>query len=215
MSLALRLAVVTGGHPFDVPSFQQVFRAMPTVDFYPQALDEFCAAPQTAAEYDVVLFYTMHQFKPGDELPWYQKRVFSTLEQLGREKQGIVVLHHALYAFDQWPLWSELTGLAERNAEVEFGQEVRCNVKPNHAITEGVPSWTLKDEIYITPDAGPDSEILIETDHPRSMKTLAWTRQFRGSRVFCYQSGHDASAFNDANFRRILERGILWAGRRL
>ena len=38
-------------------------------------------------------------------------------------------------------------------------------------------------------DAGGDNHILLTTDHPRSMRTLAWTRTFRHSRVFCLQPG--------------------------
>ena len=78
----IRTAVVTGGHPFQVPPFHALFRSLPDVDFYPQSLDEFTADRALAGAYDVVLFYTMHRFAPGDELPWYQKNLFRTLEEL-------------------------------------------------------------------------------------------------------------------------------------
>src|SRR5690349_6115893 len=111
MTTPLKLAVVTGGHPFDVPAFEHLLRALQGVDYYVQSLDDFTCSPKTAAAYDVVLFYTMHQLKPDEPLPWFQKKVFSTLEQLGNTAQGIVVLHHALLAFPDWPLWRDLTGL--------------------------------------------------------------------------------------------------------
>ncbi len=208
----LKLAVVTGGHPFDVPAFEHVFRAMKSVDFYVQSLDDFTCFPKAAAQYDVVLFYTMHCFKPGDALPWFQKNVFSTLEQLGTTSQGIVVLHHALLAFPDWPLWRELTGLYDISFGYENGQSVTSFPKP-HVITKGTDAWTMTDEIYTMSDAKPadGNEILLTTDHPRSTKALGWTRQFRQSRVFCYQPGHDARAFENENYRRILERGILWS----
>lgn len=38
---------------------------------------------------------------------------------------------------------------------------------------------------------------------------------FRGSRVFSYQAGHGASAFENECFCRVLERGIGWAANRL
>jgi hypothetical protein len=99
MADPVKLAVVTGGHTYDVRAFEHVFRAMENVDFYVQSLDDFTASPKAAAEYDVVLFYTMHRFSPGQALPWYQKNVFSTLETLGSTPQGIVLLHHSLVAF--------------------------------------------------------------------------------------------------------------------
>jgi len=73
----MRLALVTRGHSFQVPPLYQVFRQLPDVDFYPQAIDEFTAEPEIAAAYDVVLFYTTHRFQHGDELPWYRTALVS------------------------------------------------------------------------------------------------------------------------------------------
>jgi hypothetical protein len=35
-----------------------------------------------------------------------------------------------------------------------------------------------------------------------------------GARIFCYQSGHDHQACEDANFQTVLAQGIHWAARR-
>lgn len=212
----VKLAVVTGGHTYDVRAFEHVFRAMEGVDFYVQSLDDFSASPEVAAEYDVVLFYTMHRFSPGQALPWYQKNLFSTLETLGSTPQGIVLLHHSLVAFLDWPFWSELVGIEDRAIHYRFGESVTTQIAaPSHPITEGLASWTMTDETYTLREPGDDSEILLTTDNPHSGKALAWARTFRESRVFCYQSGHDATTFDSPHFRRVLERGIAWAARRL
>jgi uncharacterized protein len=217
MSTQLKVAVVTGGHPFDVPAFEQAFRTMPSVDFYLQSLDDFTYGPEKAAAYDVVVFYTMHRLRPGQELPWYQKNLFSTLETLGATPQGIIVLHHALVAFLEWPLWSELVGIADRASNYHFGEPVTTSIAAEHPITTGLEPWTMADETYTMnePQTEDGNTALLTTDHPQSLKTLAWTRRFRKSRVFCYQSGHDARAFENASFRRVLERGILWAGNQI
>ena len=60
------------------------------------------------------------------------------------------------------------------------------------------------------PDAGGDNHILITTDHPQSMRTLAWTRQFRQSRVFCLQGGDGERAWVNAQFRTLLAHGMRW-----
>lgn len=210
----IQLAVVTGGHTFQVPAFYGIFRDLPGVDFYPQSLDEFTADAALAAAYDVVLFYTMHQFRPEDKLPWYQAKMFSTLEQLGRAGQGICVLHHALVAFPEWPLWSELVGIENRREiETHFNQQVPLHiVDAEHPITRGVGDWTLPDETYVMASPRPEdgNHLLLTTAHPQSMPGIAWTRTFRESRVFCFQSGHDAEAFDDANFRRVLLNAIQW-----
>jgi uncharacterized protein len=215
----IRTAVVTGGHSFQVPPFYELFRSMPEVDFYPQALDEFTSDRQLASAYDVVLFYTMHRFTPGQELPWYQKELFRTLDELGRENQGLGVLHHALVAFPEWPLWSELVGIPDRAAITpHFNQVLTVEVAdPAHPITQGIPDrWTLQDETYVMEEADPSrgNHALLTTPHEPSMRTLAWTRTFRESRVFCYQSGHDYQAFDDAHFRRVVSNAIGWLARR-
>lgn len=215
----IRTAVVTGGHSFQVPPFYEVFRSLPEVDFYPQALDEFTADRKLAGAYDVVLFYTMHRFAPGADLPWYQKEIFRTLEELGSKTQGIGVLHHSLVAFPEWPLWSELVGIEERTGITpHFNQELTVAVADDaHPITRGIPPrWTLRDETYTMAEADParGNAPLLVTDHEASMRTLAWTRSFRDSRVFCWQSGHDYEAFDNPIFRQLMGNAIHWlAGR--
>lgn len=210
----IQLAVVTGGHTFEVPAFYDVFRSLPDVDFYPQSLDEFTADENLAAAYDVVLFYTMHQFKRDDSLPWYQAKIFSTLERLGQSKQGICVLHHSLVAFPDWPLWSELVGIENRHEiDTHFNQQVPLEVvDAEHPILQGITSWTLPDEIYEMASPLPEdgNHLLLTTSDQKSMKGIAWTRTFRQSRVFCWQSGHDHEAFDDENFRQLLSNAIRW-----
>ena len=215
----IRTAVVTGGHPFEVPPFYEVFRSLPEVDFYPQALDEFTADGELAGAYDVAVFYTMHRFAPGDDLPWYQKNVFKTLGELGGGAQGICVLHHALLAFPQWPLWSELVGIEDRSGITpHFGQTLTVEAAdPEHPITQGLPArWTLRDETYVMAEADPagGNHLLLTTRHQPSMRTLAWTWTFRRSRVFWWESGHDYQAFADPNFRRIMGIALRWLARR-
>jgi type 1 glutamine amidotransferase len=60
-----------------------------------------------------------------------------------------------------------------------------------------------------------DSHVLLTTDHPKSMRTIAWTRQVGQARVFCLESGHDRVTFADPNFRTVLGRGIAWAANQI
>jgi hypothetical protein len=214
----IQLAVVTGGHTFQVPPFYELFRNLPDVDFYPQALDEFTANDKLASAYHVVLFYTMHQFKPDAELPWYQAKIFSTLEQLGNQNQGIGVLHHSLVAFPEWPLWSELVGIENRrNITPHFRQQIPLHIEDqSHPIMQGIEDWTLLDETYDMNSAheADGNRVLLTSSHPHSMTTIAWTRTFRDSRVFCWQSGHDYHTFEDANYRQMMHNAIRWLAAR-
>jgi len=71
------------------------------------------------------------------------------------------------------------------------------------------------DETYAMDSAGEDSAVLLTTDHPQSVKTIAWVRTYKNARVFCFQAGHDDQAFSDPNFRTVVGRGIRWVARRI
>jgi type 1 glutamine amidotransferase len=156
--------------------------------------------------YDVALFYNFHK-EPYPEEP---------IAQLGANGRGIFVLHHAILAFPQWPVWSKICGIADRSFDFFHGQTVPVEIAhAEHPITRGLDPWVQADETYAMRDAGPDSEVLLTTDHPKSMRTLAWTRRYEQSRVFCLELGHDDGAFSDPHFRIIVARGIRWLAGRL
>jgi uncharacterized protein len=209
-AVPLRLAVVTGGHPYDVLNFHKLFRTLSGVDAYIQHMDDFVATPEPVRDqYDVVVFYHMLMAGPPDG------PVKTALDHLGATQQGIVVLHHALLAYPQWPVWSDLVGIADRKFGFHYAQTLQVQVAGrDHPITRGLGPWTMGDETYTMADAGPGSEILLTADHPRSMKTIAWTRHFRKARVLCFQSGHDNVTWADAGFREVLHRGLRWCARR-
>ena len=215
---SLKLAVITGGHSFHVPDFHGLFRRLDGVIAYIQSLDDFASSPRPVRRwYDAVLFYIMLMETPKDEgLPWHAGKPFSALSELGETEQGIVILHHAILAYPHWPLWDELVGISDRSFGFYVNQRVRGQIaNPNHPITEGVQPWEMADETYTMADAGKGSDVLLTYDHPKSMRTIGWTRQYKGARVFCYQAGHDNATYSDPNFQEVLRRGILWVANRL
>ena len=215
---SLRVAIVTGGHSFDVPNFHALFLSLAgEMDILIQSIDDFASSPEVVRDaYDVVVFYTMMMDGPSDEgHPWYAGKPKTALEHLGATRQGIVVLHHALLAYPKWPVWDALVGIKNRTFGFHIGETVTTHVAASdHPVTKGLADWTMIDETYSMADAGPDSEILLTYDHPKSMRTIAWTRQYRNSRVLCYEAGHDNRTWVDANFRTVLARGIAWASDR-
>jgi type 1 glutamine amidotransferase len=150
-----------------------------------------------------------------DGLPWYAGTPLTALTELGETEQGLVVLHHAILAYPEWPLWSEIVGIADRDFDYHIGETVQSQIaNPDHPITAGIDPWTMVDETYEMPDAGEGSEVLITYDHPKSMKSIAWTRRHRNARVFCYEAGHDDNTYSDESFQEVLRRGILWSAGR-
>jgi hypothetical protein len=216
----LKVAVVTGGHQYDVPNFHKLFRRMADLDVYIQHIEDFAASSQTVRDgYDVVLFYIMMVEGPTDEgRPGYAGKPKSALAQLGETKQGIFLLHHALLAYPAWPVWNELVGIQQPWADFGYRHDetLRVNIAdPDHPITRGLASWEMIDETYRMKEPDKNSHILLTVDHERSMQAIAWTRQYKQSRVFCLQSGHDNQTWQNEQFYKIVQRGILWCAGRL
>ena len=214
----IKTAVITGAHPYDVVGLQVLFRGIPEVDAFPQNLEDFVTDTAGSREsYEVLLFYNAHVPTPGDEQYPMGGSARDVLSVLGESGQGIFLLHHAILAYPDWQLWKDLNGgVRIDDGPVYQDQMVRIhNVAPDHPITRGMADFDVVDETYGANDAGEGSEVLLVTDHPESMKTMAWTRRHRNARVFCYQSGHDHAAFASSGFRQAVTRGIQWCAGRI
>lgn len=208
-----KIAVVTGGHSYEVVPFHTLFRSTPGVDAYIQHLDDFCSSSQEVRDgYDGIVFYIMPGGAPTDESLWFSGKPKSALEHLGESTQGIVLLHHAILAYPDWPVWDEMVGMKQRViSKYQHDEHIPVHVAlPNHPIVQGIAPWTIIDETYVLHDPGSDSQVILTTDHPACMHSLGWTRTYRNARVFCYQSGHDHQAYEDDHFQAVLANGIRW-----
>ena len=203
-------AVVTGGHFYEVVDFHRLLRSLDGIDAYIQHMDDFALAPRAERDgYDVVLFFTMLLEGPsGDRL--------QALEQIGANRQGVVVLHHSILAFPYSPFWRRWTDLPDLSHSVDPPEPITTAIAdPVHPITAGLADWQMTDEIYRmgAPSAG--SHVLLTTAHPHSMHTLAWAHEPGGQRVVCYQAGHDHQAWTHPAYRAFLSRAIAWCARRI
>jgi hypothetical protein len=214
----LEVAVVTGGHSYDVPHFHRLFRSLEGVNAYLQSLEDFASSPEEVRDaYDALVFYFMPPGMPTDEgSPWYAGHPKTACEHLGETQQGIVILHHSILAYPDWPAWAEIVGIADRSFDYHIGETLALRVAvPDHPITAGLSDWEMVDETYEMADAGEGCRVLLETDHPKSMRSLAWTRAHGKARVFCFQPGHDNRAWVTPEFREMLRRGMLWSAGRI
>jgi hypothetical protein len=215
MAEHIDLAVITGGKSHDVIGFHDLFRSLNGVNSYIQHLDDFASSSEEVRDdYDAVLFFFMMLGGPTDDrLPGYAGKPKSALEHLLQTGQGVIILHHALLAYPHWSVWDEVVGITDRRLS-KYQHDVKMAIKvadTNHPITKRLSNWTMVDETYLMQRACGDNYILLETDHPENMTTVAWTRQYQANRIFCFQSGHDRQAWEDKNFKTVLNRGIVWS----
>ncbi len=214
----VKIAIVTGGHPYEVIPFHQMFHALEGVEAYIQSMDEFATSPEAMRDsYDVVGFYHMLMDGPTDDGPeWLRGKVKSVLEHTAQTGQGMLILHHAILAYPQWAVWNELVGIGDRSFGYHPYETIQVTPASGaHRVTQGLAPWEMVDETYTMAEPDSASTVLLTVEHPKSMRALAWTRTPNGKRIFCFQSGHDHITWDNAGFRTVLQRGILWSGGRL
>jgi uncharacterized protein len=220
MPAKVRTAVVTGHHSYDVVNFQDFWKSMPAIDPYIQHIEDFCSSPDNVRDaYDCVAFYMMVGLEISDEMPWYWGKPKSALERLGSSKQGLVFLHHTIWAYQKWTFWDELIGMPGRNIKengYHFDQKVGVKaVDVTHPVTKGFKDWEMTDETYEMSEPAGDSRVLLNLENPQSMKAGAWVRKHKNSNVFVTALGHDNKAWADKNFGKLIERGVLWSAGKL
>ena len=211
MSNKLKLAVLVENHPYDVVNFQAMLHSFENCEVYVQPLDLFIQDEDNKNSYDTVLWYNMNTAIPeeGSRLEKY----IST--EIGEKGQGIILIHHALLCFQRWEVFTKVCGLHNRGHEgFKYAQNQKVLgqiADAAHPITAGLSDFSIIDETYILGEPSESgNHVLIKTDNETSMKNLAWVREYKKSRVFCYASGHDNNAYADPSFRQVLHRAVMW-----
>lgn len=214
--MKIKVAILTGKHEYEVIQFQEMLRSLTEFEIYPQNLQDFVMdTPENRNSYSVIVFYNFHQAIPEDSNNYVVQFTQTILPELESSGKGFIFLHHGLTAFPDWQYWATFCGLDPKRhpgpPDSKTNQIIKVKIKDEtHPITNAMSNWQITDEIYIWNDAAKDCNVLLETDHPDSMRTLAWTKNHGKSRVFSFQLGHDSLAYKNQNFQTILSRGINW-----
>jgi type 1 glutamine amidotransferase len=214
----LKVLIITGGHGFEKESFFKMFSDNPEITFTNISHGKTNATAwerEDLLRYDVVVLYDM-----PTTITEPQKAKFHSLFDQG---VGLVVLHHAIVSFQHWPEYERIIGgrypeqvgkSGRVTPEVGYEHDVDIPVvivAREHPITAGLKDFTIRDEIYWGFHVQPDVKPLLTTTHPKSGKPLAWIRTEGKSRVVYLQLGHDHSAYENPNYRRLIAQSIRWA----
>lgn len=217
----IRALVVTGGHDFEREGFFSLFQGYNDLEYeeavHPKANDMY--APEKIGAFDVIVLYDMVQ-----EITDQQKA--NLLAALRRGK-GLVVLHHAIANYQEWPEYEKIIGaryyLAPKvvngvqKARSAYQHDVRLTVEladPKHPILKGLKDFEIVDEVYSLFDVSPSVRPLLKTSHPHSNPVIAWTHRYGRSRVVYIQLGHGPTAYSNPSYRRLVANAIRWAAGR-
>ena len=210
----VRVQVVTGGHVHDA-SFYNLFEGRPDIEAsirpHPEAYVE-----DLRKSVDVLVLYDMVQ-----EVGEAQRKNLRDFVESGK---GLVVLHHAIADFNDWPWWSEQVVGGKYRLKPEGGapasrykhdEDVYAQVEGKHPITDGLGPLHLRDETYQGMWISPKVTVLLRTDTPTSDGPVAWISPYDKSRVVYIELGHDRYAHRHPGYQELVHRAILWAAGRL
>ena len=210
---ALRVLVVTGGHDYPT-SFYAVFEGRPEWRWAHAASNEEAFAREIVSRYDVLVLYDYSQ-KLGEEAKGH-------LRAFAEAGKGVVVLHHAICSYQDWPWFEELIGgryllsdEGERKAST-YRHDVELFVKPagSHPIVDPIGPLQLVDETYKGMRISPKVTPLLEIDHPDGDRYVAWVSPYQPARVVTVQLGHDEHAHRSVAYRDLVRNAILWSAGR-
>lgn len=210
-----KVLIITGGHDFEEKPFYEMFNSFQGLayDTITQPKGNALLESTKIKEYACLVFYDMYQ-----NITENQK---AAMLKLLDEGVGMVFLHHALVSYQDWPEFEKIIGgkyhLKTSNGQPAstYKHDVNFTVKiangsDAHPITKGMQDFEIHDEVYGSYSVGNHVNALIQTDHPESTPKIGWSHQYKNSRIVYLQLGHDHFAYENNNYRTLVQRSIWW-----
>ena len=164
-------------------------------------------------DYDVMLLH----FK-NYKLPAREKHIRENLVNFVKQGRGLVLLHFACGAFEDWPEFKNLAGMVwdRKTGHDPRGPFTVKIVDHEHPVTHGMKDFQADDELYtclvgdrpVTMLATARSKVTGK-DHP-----MAFVFDYGKGRVFHTPLGHDVKAIEMPGVAELLRRACLWCGKK-
>ncbi len=216
----VKALVITGGHGFEAEPFDTMLKALPGVQSTHVDIQDdgkiFEDAPNWS--YDVIVLYNM-----GQQISDKSKKNFLALLDKG---VGLVVMHHAIAAFNEWPEYWKIIGThyylknfmekGKEHAQSTWKEGVDYTLTPadkDHPIMKGVAQFTVHDETYAGFTTEPDNHVVLNASGPTTQPDYAWCRTYKNANVFYIMPGHGPTIFANENYRKVVDQAILWAAK--
>ena len=203
-----RLLVVTGGHEYET-SFYTLFEGAR----WTHAVSNTAAFQSDIRPlYDVLVLYDLEQ-----DLTEAGRRNLRDFLESGK---GIVVLHHAIADYTEWPWWYREVVGGKYLLKPEDGlpastykHDQRLVITPalQHPVTAGIGEFQMTDETYKGMWISAEVKVLLRTADATSDGPVAWISPYPNSRVVYLQLGHDHQAHEHPFYRQLVRNAIGWA----
>jgi type 1 glutamine amidotransferase len=157
---------------------------------------------------EVVVLFTRRLKLGGEQLERVKKYCTS-----GKPLVGIRTASHAIQTWldlDKEVLGGNYKGHYSVGpiTDVKFTDKAK-----DHPILKDVMPFKSKASLYKNTGLAKDVDVLLTGSIPDHEEPLAWTRSYKGARIF-YTSLGAQSDFQEENFLKMMTNGILWAAGR-
>ena len=209
----VRVLMTVGGVGYHTSIVRQL-GALPTLELVLLDVDDAPAAISTAnlQQADVLLMY--HRDNEADAAE--REALLSFIGRGG----GVVVLHHAIANYPNWPHWwrDQIGGLYRladgddgKASSYFYGFAGAARPVMPHPVTKRLgPFWWYEDESYAGLWVSERSRMLLGTTASGSDGNLAWIGPSQTARVVYIQPGHGEKIMADPRYIALLEDAIHW-----
>ena len=156
---------------------------------------------------DVMVLFTRRLKLSGDDLDRFKKYCLA-----GKPIVGIRTASHAVQTWldlDKEVFGGDYTGhFGKGDSSIKIVDKAK-----NHPILAGISPFSTEGTLYKNAKIAADCEVLLTGSIPEATMPVAWTRMYKGARIFYTSLGHQKD-FENENFLRLLENAVAWAGRK-
>ena len=212
----VRVLIVTGqdypGHKWRLttPALREALAADPRFEVHvvenPHFLDS-----SALDGYDLVVLHFMNWEQPA---PGEKAR--TNLKKFVEGGKGLLLVHFACGAFQDWPGYSHLAGRVwdpNLRGHDKFGPFTVEIANDSHPITRGLKDFETTDELYTCLAGEKEVEVLATAQSNVDGKDymMAFSFTYGKGRVFHSPLGHDADAIGNSTVSELFRRGAAWA----
>jgi len=212
-----KILVLTGNeHPSHnwketAPLLAKILAADPRLSATVNSDPGFLASPRLH-DYDVLMLNYMNWESPGPG-----KDAQQNLKKFVEEGKGLVLVHFACGAFQDWPEFKNIAGrvwdpkLRPHDAYGRFRVEI---ADPEHPIVKGMKPFETVDELYTCLAGDKEIQVLAKATSKADKKDypMAFVNRYGKGHVFHCMLGHDVRALAADGVRELYRRGTAWVG---
>lgn len=158
---------------------------------------------------DVALVFIKRMQLKGQQLERFQK--------YAKSGRPIVAVRTASHAVQTWLEFDKEVLGGNYKSHHPLGPVTQISVKSDratHPVLAGVELNMVNDALYKNQGHAADIQVLWEGTIPgQPTEPLAWTREFKGGRIF-YTSLGAQETFKEPAFRRLLVNALFWTAKR-